>query len=294
MVSAPSDPILHCISQKKLHDHYEKNVEKLELVRHACLECVDDGCTTQHFYIYDSEEEDNWDDEEFDSFEGTINLFLALHVHNSLDCMAAHALPAPLDDEGEVQGLLQHQHASPLPSDNGNDFEKISMTPCVDLSTFWDKIAEFDNCISSFGGGCPLSCCFANLEFNDTEKISMFPASTKTVLNLESLIPVNDNSEKISMGIDAHGIENFSTTTICKSEPCECQFDIINERLKRFESSMHDFICDGYDEHHSLSGEDYVCSGFYQSCMFVWIDILDEFAEFKKPSIFHEVYECCE
>ena len=186
---------------------------------------------------------------------------------------------APLGDLDGGVGLGEHSmlHDNVL----GINTEKIFMTSPT-YSEVWSKLNDLEMCISKIRV--------------DTEKISMESNESngkckKVELSLCELIPLPG----------PESIETIGMPTFEQSECSKPNYKDSNEEcrpctsnLELFESSMRDFISAGFDEHPSLVDEDYVCLGFYESCMYAWMDILGELAEFKKPSFIHEVYEVFE
>jgi hypothetical protein len=61
--------------------------------------------------------------------------------------------------------------------------------------------------------------------------------------------------------------------------------------LNRFESCFHEFVYDGLVESAYLADEDFMCIGFYLSCMLVWNLVLNELVALPKPMIVEVLQE---
>jgi hypothetical protein len=61
--------------------------------------------------------------------------------------------------------------------------------------------------------------------------------------------------------------------------------------LNRFESCFHEFVYDGLVESAYLADEDFMCIGFYLSCMLVWNLVLNEMVALPKLMFFEVLQE---
>ena len=66
---------------------------------------------------------------------------------------------------------------------------------------------------------------------------------------------------------------------------------VVARKRELFLSCMRGFLAEALFESEDLAGHSYMTVGFFDSCMCTYIDVLEEFVTFDKPTVIQQVIE---